>query len=192
MAWVALDRGIRSAERLGPAAPVSHWRGVRAAIHREVCERGFDADRGAFTQALDSNRLDASVLLLPHVGFIDARDARMVGTVEAVRRELVRDGFVRRYRPSRTDDGLGEHEGAFLACSFWLVDTLVLQGRRVEAEALFRRVLAVRNDVGLLSEEYDPGRGRLLGNFPQALSHLSLVNSARALEGHGAAQQRSR
>jgi GH15 family glucan-1,4-alpha-glucosidase len=129
---------------------------------------------------------------LPHVGFIDAKDPRMVGTVEALRRRLMWDGLLRRYDPGETDDGLDQGEGVFLACSFWLVDTLVLQDRRDEGQALFERLLALRNDVGLLSEEYDPEGGLLLGNFPQALSHLSLVNSAFCLAGWGAAQERSR
>ena len=191
MAWVALDRGVRAAERLGRAVPVSRWIELRDAMHAEVCRSAFDPDQAAFTQALGSDVLDASVLLLPHVGFLPARDPRMISTVAAIQRTLMEDGFVRRYSTSKTDDGISGSEGVFLACSFWLADTLVLQHRRSEAEALFERLLAARNDVGLLSEEYSPARRQLLGNFPQALSHLSLVNSAFALEGRGAAQTRS-
>ncbi len=178
MAWVAFDRAIRSAEEFGLDGPVAQWRAVRDEIHRDVCARGFDLELQAFVQAYGSKTLDASLLLVPLVGFLPAKDPRVVGTVEAIERSLVSQGFVLRYESSVTDDGLPAGEGTFLACSFWLADNLVLQGRTSEAEALFERLLAVRNDVGLLAEEYDPHAQRQLGNFPQALSHLSLVVTA--------------
>lgn len=191
MAWAALDRGVRSAEKLAHA-PIAAWSALRDHMHAEICAGCFDPEQNAFTQAFGSKALDASVLLLPHIGFLPAGDPRMVGTVEAIQRKLMWDGFVHRYAPDETDDGLGEGEGAFLACSFWLVDTLTMQERWGEAETLFERLVATANDVGLLAEEYDTGQGMLVGNFPQALSHLSLVNSAFALQGWGAAQERSR
>jgi GH15 family glucan-1,4-alpha-glucosidase len=190
MAWAALDRGVRSAAQLGEA-PAASWSALRDRMHAEICAGCYDPAQNAFTQAFGSATLDASVLLLPHVGFLAADDPRMTGTVEAIQRRLMWDGFVHRYAPDETDDGLCEGEGAFLPCSFWLTDTLTMQGRQREAEALFDRVLATANDVGLLAEEYDVAHGVQLGNFPQALSHLSLVNSAFGLEGWGAAQERS-
>jgi GH15 family glucan-1,4-alpha-glucosidase len=183
MAWVAFDRAIRAVEELGRDGPVDHWRALRDEIHAEVLERGYDADRGTFTQSYGSRELDASVLLLPLVGFLPGDDERMLGTVEAIQRELTVDGFVRRYAEEAADvDGLPGGEGVFLACSFWLADVLALQGRRVEARQLFERLLELRNDVGLLAEEYDPLAKRQLGNFPQAFTHLALVNTAFILE----------
>jgi GH15 family glucan-1,4-alpha-glucosidase len=192
MAWVALDRAIKAAEQFGLSGPTDRWRGLRARIHAEVCEKGYNAGRGSFVQYYGSDLLDASLLLIPVVGFLPASDPRVAGTIAAIQRELMTDGFVSRYRPIPQVDGLPPGEGTFLLCTFWLADALILQGRRPEAQELFERVLAVRNDVGLLSESYDPRRGRLLGNFPQAFSHLGLINTARNLaEPHGPAAQRS-
>jgi GH15 family glucan-1,4-alpha-glucosidase len=183
MAWVAFDRAIRAVEELGRDGPVDRWRALRDEIHAEVLERGYDPDRRTFTQSYGSRELDASVLLIPLVGFLPADDERMVGTVEAIQRELTVDGFVRRYGEEAADvDGLPGGEGVFLACSFWLADVLALQGRRAEARQLFERLLELRNDVGLFAEEYDPFAKRQLGNFPQALTHLALVNTAFILE----------
>ncbi|MGH9040638.1 MAG: glycoside hydrolase family 15 protein, partial [Acidimicrobiia bacterium] len=182
MAWVALDRAVRAVERFGLDGPVERWRARRAEVHEEVCREGFDPDRETFTQYYGSAELDAAVLMIPLVGFLPADDPRMTGTVRAIERELYRDGFVMRYsQPDASVDGLPPGEGAFLACSFWLADNLALQGRTAEARALFERLLDLRNDVGLLAEEYDPSARRLVGNFPQAFSHVGLVNTARNL-----------
>jgi GH15 family glucan-1,4-alpha-glucosidase len=178
MAWVAFDRAIKSAEKFDLGGPVEHWRGLRTAIHEQVCQRGFNAELGSFVQIYDGNQLDASLLLLPAVGFLPPQDSRIRGTVEAIERDLVVDGFVQRYHTATAIDGLPPGEGAFLACSFWLVDAYVLLGRHDDARKLFDRLAALCNDVGLLSEEYDPHIGRLVGNFPQAFSHVALVNSA--------------
>jgi GH15 family glucan-1,4-alpha-glucosidase len=178
MVWVAFDRGIRSAEEFGLPAPLDRWRALRSKIHNDVCQKGFNPEIGAFVQSYGSRQLDASLLLLALVGFLPASDARIRGTVEAIERHLMVDGFVLRYDPGKTDDGLPEGEGAFLACSFWLVDNLVLLDRYDEAERLFKRLLALANDVGLLAEEYDPRTSRLVGNFPQAFSHITLATSA--------------
>lgn len=185
MSWVAFDRAVRAVEHHGLTGPVDRWRAIRDEIHAEVCREGFDADRNTFVQSYGSQALDAALLLIPRVGFLPPDDPRVVGTVEAVQRELCEDGFVLRYDPLHPDsgDGLPGTEGAFLACSFWLVDALADIGRREEAEELFERLLDIRNDVGLLAEMYDPVAGRQLGNTPQAFSHLALVNSALALEG---------
>ncbi|MFI1618514.1 glycoside hydrolase family 15 protein [Streptomyces lydicus] len=185
MAWVAADRAVRALEanpKLG--GDIDRWRAMRDEVHREVCERGYDADRGTFTQFYGSAELDAATLLIPRVGFLPGDDPRVVGTIDAVRRELTHDGLVRRYSSGDVPvDGLPGSEGAFLACSFWLVDALQLSGRRQEAAQLFERLLELRNDVGLLSEEYDPVAGRQLGNFPQAFSHIGLVGTAFGLLG---------
>ena len=179
MAWVAFDRAVRSVEDQGLEGPVDLWRTVRDEIHREVCEHGYDEELGSFTQSYGSRALDASLLNIPLVGFLPASDPRVRGTVVAVERELLQDGFVHRYRTLEEGvDGLPPGEGVFLPCSFWLVDCLELVGRTDDARALFERLLSLANDVGLLSEEYDPVAGRLLGNFPQAFTHLALVNSA--------------
>ena len=178
MAWVAFDRAVRSVEEQSMDGPVDRWREIRDEIHEDVCKNGFDADLGSFTQSYGSKSLDASLLLIPLVGFLPASDPRVRGTIEAVARDLVAEGFVLRYRTDERVDGLPGGEGVFLPCSFWLVDCLELAGRHDEAYALFERLLALANDVGLLSEEYDPQAGRLLGNFPQAFTHLALVNSA--------------
>ena len=182
MAWVAADRAVKAVERSGLDGPVEQWRALRHDIHEEVCAKGYDADQGTFVQYYGARHVDASLLLLPLVGFMSATDERMVGTVRAVERDLTRDGLVLRSVEDDEDvDGLPGGEGAFIACSFWLADNLVLQGRHVEADALFHRLLGLRNDVGLLSEEYDTNAGRLVGNFPQAFSHVALVNTAHNL-----------
>ena len=178
MAWVALDRSIRSSEEFGLQGPVTRWRELRARVHRRVCEQGFDAELGSFVQYFGAKSLDASLLMLPLVGFLPADDARVRGTVAAIERELTVDGLVRRYHTDPLLDGLPAGEGTFLPCSFWLADNLLLQGRSQEAGELFERLLALRNDVGLLAEEYDPEQKRQLGNFPQAFSHLALVSTA--------------
>jgi GH15 family glucan-1,4-alpha-glucosidase len=178
MAWVAYDRAIKSAETFGLEGPLDEWRKLRERICDEVCKRAYDPDRGTFMQAYGSKQIDANLLLLPCVGFLPATDPRIERTVAAIERRLLNDGFVMRYSTGDGEDALPPGEGAFLACSFWLVDVYMLQGRCEEAEQLFRRLLALRNDVGLLSEEYDPRAKRLVGNFPQAFSHLALVNSA--------------
>jgi GH15 family glucan-1,4-alpha-glucosidase len=187
LAWVAFDRAVQAVERLGLEGPVDRWRRLRAEIHEEVCREGFNIELNSFTQAYGSDALDASTLLIPILGFLPPEDPRVVGTVEAIQTHLTRDGFVERYA-TREDanhvDGLSGREGVFLPCSFWLVDALVLIGRKEEAADLFDRLLAIRNDLGLLSEEYDPGEKRLLGNFPQAFTHVGLVNSAYNLSHH--------
>ena len=178
MAWVAFDRSIKSAETFNLKAPLERWRRLRATICDEVCDNGFDPDVGSFVEAYGTKQLDASLLLLPAVGFLPAHDPRIIGTVAAIEKGLMIDGFVQRYDTRLSDDGLPPGEGVFLACSFWLVDAYVLMGRRNDARRLFDRLLGLRNDVGLLSEEYDPVANRLVGNFPQAFSHVALVNSA--------------
>ncbi len=188
MAWVAFDRAIKSVEEFGLEGPVEQWRALREQIHREVCERGFSKRRGAFIQAYGVERLDASLLQIPLVGFLPISDPRVQSTIAAIQRELVfEETFVRRYEHDPAVDGIPGEEGAFLACSFWLVNALALLGKRSEAEQLFERLLALRNDLGLLSEEYDCQRRRLLGNFPQAFSHLALVDAAQALSAGGSA-----
>jgi GH15 family glucan-1,4-alpha-glucosidase len=181
MAWVGVDRAIAGIEQHGLDGPLEEWRALRARIHADVCRNGYDAGRNSFVQSYGGRELDASLLLVPTVGFLPPDDPRVVGTVEAVRRELTVDGFVLRYRPEAGVDGLAGGEGAFLACSFWLADALALMGRREEAAEVFERLLSVRNDVGLLAEEYDPRARRQLGNFPQAFSHVGLINTAQNL-----------
>jgi GH15 family glucan-1,4-alpha-glucosidase len=178
MTWVALDRAVKGIEQFGFPGPLERWRALRDRIHREVCERGFDQGRGAFVQSYGSTLLDASLLMVPLVGFLPASDPRVGGTVAAIQQDLTDDGFVSRYQTVPEVDGLPPGEASFLLCSFWLVDNLVLLGRHDEAQQLFDRLLAVRNDVGLLAEGYDTTRGRQAGNFPQAFSHVGLVNSA--------------
>jgi GH15 family glucan-1,4-alpha-glucosidase len=178
MAWVAFDRAIKSAQEFGMPGPVEHWQRVRTEIHEDVCRNGFDEKLNCFVQAYGSKELDASLLLTASIGFLPAADPRVRTTVEAVERNLLVNGLVHRYRTAGSEDGLPPGEGAFLACSFWLVDAYCLIGRVQEAEELFDRLLALRNDVGLLAEEYDPRLKRMLGNFPQAFSHISLVNTA--------------
>jgi GH15 family glucan-1,4-alpha-glucosidase len=186
MAWVAVDRAVKTLEEWPELdGPLEEWRVLRHEIFTEVCEKGFNEKVGAFTQYYGSDQLDASVLMIPMVGFLPPSDPRVVGTVEAVERELLDGGFVLRYRTDDSGevDGLTGREGAFLACSFWFVDCLHMIGRTKDAEEMFERLLALRNDLGLLSEEYDAVSGRLVGNFPQAFSHVSLVNSACKLSG---------
>jgi GH15 family glucan-1,4-alpha-glucosidase len=178
MAWVAADRAVQAVERFGRDGPVDRWRKLRDDIHHEVTERAWSERKGAFTQAYGSEDLDASLLLIPLVGFLPATDPRVRSTVEVIEKDLVHDGFVLRYSGDGSVDGLPPGEGAFLACTFWLCDNLSLLGRHDDARALFERLLDLRNDLGLLSEEYDPVTRRLVGNFPQAFSHVSLVNSA--------------
>ena len=178
MAWVAFDRGVKTVERYGRDGPVDKWRKVRDAIHREVCDRGFSRKRHAFVQAYESEALDASLLMIPLVGFLPAKDPRVLGTVGAIERELMHDGFVARYDTRVTEDGLPAGEGTFLPCTFWYADNLAMQGRHDEAVVIFERLLGLRNDVGLLSEEYDPVGRRLVGNFPQAFTHIGLISTA--------------
>jgi GH15 family glucan-1,4-alpha-glucosidase len=181
MAWVAFDRAVKDAEKEGLEGPVETWRELRDRIHAQVCDKGFDADNNTFVQSYESNFLDASLLLIPQVGFLAADDPRVIGTIAAIEKHLLVDGLVLRYSTATNVDALPAGEGAFLACSFWLADSYLLTGRRTEAEALFERLLALGNDVGLFAEEYDPRAQRMLGNFPQALTHMALVNTARLL-----------
>lgn len=191
MAWVAMDRAVKAVERHKLDGPVEKWRGLRAAIHEDVCKNGFDAQHNAFMQYYGARHTDASLLMLPLVGFLPATDPRMLGTVALIEQELMRDGFVERYRTDDNVDGLPGGEGVFLVCSFWLADNLALQGRYAEAQALFERLRGLCNDVGLLSEEYDPETKRLVGNFPQAFSHVGLINTARNIaQAGGPAQDR--
>jgi GH15 family glucan-1,4-alpha-glucosidase len=195
LAWVAFDRAVEAVEQWGRPGPVDRWRRLRADIHEEVCREGFNLELNAFTQSYGSDELDASTLLIPLLGFLPADDPRVLGTIEAVQRDLTRDGFVERYRSRDKNevDGLPGHEGVFLPCSFWLVDALLMLERDDEARALFEKLLGVSNDLGLLAEEYDPGERRLLGNFPQAFTHVGLVNSAYNLSHHtGPGHQRGR
>ena len=178
MAWVACDRAVKAIERLGRPGPLEDWRAVRDRIYRQVCDLGFDRQRNTFTQAYGSSTLDASLLMIPLVGFLPATDPRMIGTVDAIEQYLMRDGYIARYDTRATNDGLPPGEGSFLPCTFWYADNLALQGRQSEARDIFERLLALRNDVGLLSEEYDTESKRLVGNFPQAFSHIGLINTA--------------
>jgi GH15 family glucan-1,4-alpha-glucosidase len=193
MAWVAFDRAVRAIERFQLDGPVDRWRAAADEIHREVCERGFDAERNTFTQSYGSRALDASALMIPLVGFLHGDDPRVAGTVAAIERELVVDGFVTRYESESGIDGLPPGEGVFLPCSFWLADNLSMIGRHDDARALFERLRGLTNDVGLLAEEYDPASKRMLGNFPQAFTHVSLVNTASNLSSaRGPAHHRAR
>jgi GH15 family glucan-1,4-alpha-glucosidase len=181
-AWVAFDRAVRSVERQGLDGPVDRWRTVRDEIHAEVCRKAFDTRLGSFTQFYGSGTVDASLLLLPLIGFLPVDDERILGTIAAVERELVVDGFVRRYRTEDDVDGLPAGEGVFLPCSFWLAEALAVTGREAEARTYFQRAVRAQNDLGLLAEEYDPRAKRLLGNFPQAFTHLALVSAAFCLD----------
>ncbi len=192
MAWVAFDRAVHAVEQFGVDGPVHHWRRVRQLIHNDVCERGFDRELGSFVQSYGSKDLDASLLLLSTVGFLPPEDPRIRGTIEAVEKRLLRNDLLLRYDTRTTDDGLPDGEGAFLACSFWLADAYVLLGRVGDAHTLCARLLALRNDVGLLAEEYDTRAGRLVGNFPQAFSHVAIVNTTHnILRATKPAQQRA-
>jgi GH15 family glucan-1,4-alpha-glucosidase len=183
MAWVAVDRAVKAVEEFGLDGPVERWRALRDQIRQEILAKGYSEDRNTFTQYYGSRELDAALLMVPLVGFLPATDERVRGTVAAIENELLEDGFVQRYTqiPGDTVDGLPAGEGAFLACTFWLADNYALMGRHDEAREVFERLLALRNDVGLLSEEYDPKAGRLVGNFPQAFSHVPLIDTARNL-----------
>jgi GH15 family glucan-1,4-alpha-glucosidase len=190
MAWVAADRCAKMAEKSGYTGALERLRRMRNDIHDEVCRKGYDAERNTFTQFYGAKQLDAALLLIPQVGFLPPTDPRIIGTVDAIQRELVRDGFVMRYIPDRdAADGLPPGEGAFLACSFWLVIDLAMLGRLEEAQALFHRLLSLRNDLGLYSEQYDQTHRRLVGNFPQAFTHLALIASAVALTAAAGAQE---
>jgi GH15 family glucan-1,4-alpha-glucosidase len=178
MAWVAMDRAVKSAEEFGLSGPIEHWRAIRDQIHAEVCERAYNRQLETFVQAYDSSLVDAGALIIPLVGFLPIDDPRVRGTIIAIEKNLLVDGLVLRYDSAATDDGLPEGEGAFLACSFWLADNYALSGRHDDARRVFERLLAMRNDVGLLSEEYDPQLKRQVGNFPQAFSHIALLNTA--------------
>jgi len=181
MTWVAFDRGIKSAERFGFDAPLDRWRILRDEIHRDVCENGFDREQNAFVESYGSQLLDASILLLPSVGFLPASDRRVRGTIAAIENYMMRDGFVLRHDPREVSDERQPIEGAFLACSLWLADAYVLSGEVAKAQALFDRVVGIANDLGLLAEEFDSGQGRQTGNFPQALTHIALINTAHNL-----------
>lgn len=178
MAWVAVDRTVKAIERFGFKGPVERWRKLCSAIHDEVCRKGFDTERNTFVQFYGGKELDASLLMIPLVGFLSPDDPRVRGTIAAIQSDLVRDGFVARYNPKEEVDGLPPGEGVFLPCTFWLADNLALQGRLSDAQQLFERLLSLCNDVGLLSEEYDSQKRRLVGNFPQAFTHVSLINTA--------------
>ncbi len=178
MAWVAFDRAVHHVENVGSGGPLERWRAMRDRIHADVCELGYDGNLRSFVQSFGSQQLDASLLMIPLVGFLPATDARVVGTANAIERTLLEGGLVRRYDSASAADALPPGEGAFLPCSFWLADNWTLMGRHADARSLFARLVALCNDVGLLSEEYDAARGRLVGNFPQAFSHVSLVNTA--------------
>lgn len=182
MAWVAIDRAVKAVEHFGKEGPVEHWREVRESIRSEVMERGVDRDRGVFVRSYGSNEMDASLLMLPLVGFVEADDPIMKATIEQIEEDLVVDGFVLRYDTSKAGDGLPPGEGVFLLCSFWLVDCLAMVGRHDDARALFEKLISLSNDVGLLSEQYDPDRKRLLGNYPQAFSHIAMITAAMTLE----------
>jgi GH15 family glucan-1,4-alpha-glucosidase len=182
LAWVAFDRGVRSIEQQGLEGPVDRWRKVRDEIHEEVCRKGFDERLGSFTQHYGSGTVDASLLLMPLVGFLPPDDERVLGTIRAIERHLVVDGFVLRYQSETDVDGLPPGEGVFLPCAFWLAEALAVTGREEEARAYFERALATQNDLGLIAEEFDPAAGRLLGNFPQAFTHLALVSAAFCLD----------
>jgi GH15 family glucan-1,4-alpha-glucosidase len=181
MAWVALDRAIKSAEKFGLDGPLDTWRELRQAVHGRVCREGFNPGMNSFVQSFGSDLLDASLLMIPVVGFLSPDGPRVKGTVAAIEKHLVRDGFVLRYDTGKSDDGLPPGEGAFLACTFWLADNYALVGERDKVERLFERLCGLANEVGVLAEEYDPAGKRLVGNFPQAFSHVGLVNTAMNL-----------
>jgi GH15 family glucan-1,4-alpha-glucosidase len=185
MAWVAFDRGVKAVEEFGLDGDAARWRQLRDEIHAQVCRDGFNERQNSFVQYYGGDLPDGSLLMLPLVGFLPADDPRIKGTVASIQKHLTRDGFVNRYLCEEEVDHLPPGEGAFLLCTYWLIDNLALQGRRAEAREMFERLLSLRNDVGLLSEEYDVSSNRLLGNFPQAFSHLALVNTARHLTGAG-------
>lgn len=193
MSWVAFDRAIKGVEHFKLKGPVDNWRTLRDRIHRQICERAYDPGLQSFTQVYGSRDVDAALLLIPQLGFLPPDDPRVVGTVAQIEKTLMVDGLVRRYAPEHTDDGIQGQEGVFLACSYWLADCYVLQSRFDDAAALFERLLGLRNDLGLLAEEYDPVSRRLVGNFPQAFSHVGLINTAyNLLQAQGPARQRAK
>ena len=181
MAWVAFDRAVKDVERFGLDGPVDRWRGLRDELHGEICARGFNRSRNAFVRSYDGSEVDAAILVMAEVGFLPPTDPRILGTLAAIEEDLLRDGFVDRYRTDTGVDGLPRGEGAFLLCTFWLADNYALTGRSDDARRIFENLLSIRNDIGLLAEEYDPIARRQLGNFPQAFSHLGLINTARNL-----------
>ncbi len=181
MTWVAFDRAVKSAEKFGFEAPLEHWRSLRDTIHRDVCEKGFDRKLNSFVESYGSQLLDASILLLPAVGFLPGDDPRVLGTLAAIEKYMIRDGFVLRHDRREPADQNQPIEGAFLACTLWLADAYVLAGETDKAQALFDRVVAIANDLGLLAEEFDTAAGRQTGNFPQALTHIALINTAHNL-----------
>lgn len=191
MCWVAFDRGVAAVEKYGLEGPLERWRDIRDTIHRQVCERGYDESVGAFVQAYSVPHLDAATLLIPLVGFLPPDDPRVVSTTNAIERELMRDGFVLRYDTDRSNDGLPPGEGAFLACTFWLADNMMMQDRQADARKIFERLLGLRNDVGLLAEQYDATHARQCGNFPQAFSHFALIDTAYNFAAQGTTQQAS-
>jgi GH15 family glucan-1,4-alpha-glucosidase len=192
MCWVAFDRAVKAQTRSGLEGTPDHWRSIADTIHADICDNGFDQRRNSFVQHYGGDELDAALLLMPQVGFLPPGDPRVGGTIKAIEAELVVDGFVRRYSTSNVDDGVGGREGAFLACSFWLADAYAMLDRYDDAAALFERLLAIRNDLGLLAEEYDPRSKRLLGNFPQGFSHVGLINTTyNLIKAHGPARQHS-
>ena len=190
MAWVAFDRAVKAVERFGLKGKLERWRALRAMVHEQVCREGFDAQRNSFTQSYGSTQLDASLLMIPLVGFLPAEDPRVRGTLEAIQSDLTIDGLIRRYVTDEAVDGLPPGEGAFLPCSFWLADNLAMAGRQDEATALFERLLSLCNDVGLIAEGYDTTECRLIGNFPQAMTHVALINTARNLSAPRAPHER--
>jgi GH15 family glucan-1,4-alpha-glucosidase len=192
MAWVAFDRAVKAVQQLGTEGPVERWTALRDRIHEDVCHNAFNPALNSFVQSYGSSALDASLLLMPLVGFLPADDPRIVATLAAIERRLMVDGLIVRYDTGETADGLPPGEGAFIACSLWYADALILSGRRAEARTMFERILALRNDVGLLAEEYHPRLQRQVGNFPQAFSHVALVNTALNLtRAEGPAEERS-
>lgn len=192
MAWVAVDRAVKGVEAYGLSGPLDDWRQLRADIHEDVCRHGFDREKNSFVQYYGGRTLDAALLLMPETGFLPPHDPRVLGTIAAIERELRLDGLVMRYNSTEGVDGLPEGEGGFLACSFWLADAMAMTGRFDEARVLFEELLTMRNDLGLLAEEYEPRLRRQVGNFPQAFSHVALINTANNLVSfHGPAQQRA-
>jgi GH15 family glucan-1,4-alpha-glucosidase len=181
MAWVAFDRVVKCVEEFGFEGPVDEWRALCKKIHEDVCEKGFDNELNSFVQSYGSKWLDGSLLLIPSTGFLPADDPRVRGTIEAVEKRLMQDGFIMRHDPAEIETGLAHGEGAFLACTYWLADCYMMLGRKDEARKLFDRLLAIRNDIGLLAEEYDVEKKRQVGNFPQAFSHIALVTTAHNL-----------
>jgi GH15 family glucan-1,4-alpha-glucosidase len=188
---VAVDRAVKSAEQFHLEGPLDQWRALRQTMHDEICREGFNTRLGCFVQAYGSSMVDASLLLMPQVGFLPATDPRVRATIEQIERSLLVDGFVLRYDSEATDDGLPAGEGAFLACSFWLTDNYTLMGRRTQAMRLFGKLTRLANDIGLYAEEYDPDAGRMLGNFPQAFSHVALINTALNLMTNSSKKKRS-